>query len=184
MNTLMHLCCAPCANKPIDLLCGEGLTVSGFWYNPNIHPYTEYRVRKNTLVDYAAAIEMELVVVNGYGLRDFVRAVAEDIDGRCRYCYHSRLEAVAQYAVEHGYDSFTTSLLISPYQKHDLIAQIAREMEEKYHVSFLYRDFRPLFREGQERARELGMYLQKYCGCIFSEEERYQKKKKGATRPF
>ena len=72
-----------------------------------------------------------------------------------------------------GFDAFTTTLLVSPYQNHELLIQVAEEMAEKYGVKFLYRDFRPGFREGQAEARELGLYMQKYCGCVFSEEDRY-----------
>ena len=153
-NTLMHMCCAPCANQPIAQLREEGLSVTGFWFNPNIHPYTEYQARKRTLEDYAREIGMKLVIGGTYDLRPFVTAVAGNIDGRCPYCYRVRMEETARYAAEHGYDSFTTSLLISPYQNHDAIAAIAREMGQKYGVDFLYRDFRPLFQAGQAFARE------------------------------
>lgn len=177
MNTLLHICCAPCSISCIESLRGESIALTGFWYNPNIHPFTEYKARKNTLVDYAASIELPLVVENLYGLRTFISHVSPDFDNRCGYCYQSRLEETARYAAEHGFDSFTTTLLISPYQKHELIRETAERVAEAYGVAFLYRDFRPLFRDGQQKARELGLYMQKYCGCIFSEEERYQKKK-------
>ena len=184
MRTLMHICCAPCANRPIDVLRQEGLEVTGFWFNPNIHPYTEYQARKATLERYAKEIGMKLVIGGTYDLRSFIAHVADNIDGRCAYCYRVRMEETARYAAEHDFDSFTTSLLISPYQRHDAIAAAAREMGEKYGVAFLYRDFRPLFQAGQEFARAHGFYMQKYCGCIFSEEERYMahKWKKAARR--
>lgn len=184
MNTLMHICCAPCANRPIAQLREEGYSVTGFWFNPNIHPYTEYQARKSTLERYAKEIGMKLIIGGRYDLRSFITHVADNIDGRCAYCYRVRMEETAKYAAEHGFDSFTTSLLISPYQKHEAIASIAAEMGKQYGVEFLYRDFRPLFREGQEFAREHGFYMQKYCGCIFSEEERYMaaKWKKEARR--
>ena len=186
MTTLMHICCAPCANRPIARLREEGIAVTGFWYNPNIHPYTEYQARKRTLEGYAREIGMELIVGGTYDLRPFITAVAGDIDGRCAYCYRVRMEAAARYAAENGFDSFTTSLLISPYQDHQGIAAAAREMGERYGVEFLYRDFRPLFQEGQQFAREHGFYMQKYCGCIFSEEDRYmaaKRRKRAATAP-
>ena len=184
MKTLMHMCCAPCANQPIRTLREEGLEVSGFWFNPNIHPYTEYRARRTTLEEYAREIGMPLVQINEYGLRMFVQNVADNIDGRCGFCYRVRMEETARYAAEHGFDSFTTSLLISPYQNHEAIVATARAMAQEYGVEFLYRDFRPLFRAGQEFAREHGMYMQKYCGCVFSEEDRYlaKKRKKAAQR--
>lgn len=175
---LLHICCAPCANQCIESLRAEGQQVTGFWYNPNIHPFTEYRSRRNTLREYAGQIQMELLEEDVYGLRPFVQAVAQDIDHRCTYCYQVRMDETARIAAQEGYDGFTTSLLISPYQNHEGIIEAARAASERYQVPFVYRDFRPLFRKGQERARELGFYMQKYCGCIFSEEDRYCKKKK------
>ena len=148
MKTLMHICCAPCANRPIAALREEGIELAGFWYNPNIHPYTEYRSRKTCLEDYAREISLPLVVVNDYGLRQIVQHVADNIDGRCAYCYRVRMEETARYAAEHGFDSFTTSLLISPYQNHEAICAVARAMGGEYGVEFLYRDFRPLFPGG------------------------------------
>lgn len=185
MKTLMHMCCAPCANRPIAQLREEGMVVSGFWFNPNIHPYTEYQARKRTLEDYAKEIGMKLIIGGTYDLRSFITNVAGNIDARCGYCYRVRMEETAKYAAENGFDSFTTSLLISPYQNHEAISAIGQAMGERYGVDFLYRDFRPLFREGQDYAREHGMYMQKYCGCIFSEEDRYlaaKRKKKAAGK--
>ena len=174
----MHICCAPCANRPIAQLQSQGHTVAGFWYNPNIHPFTEYRARRNCLREYAAEIGLTLLERDEYGLRPFVRAVAGDIPGRCVKCYEMRLYEAARQAAEGGFDAFTSSLFISPYQKHDLMAQVARKAGEAYGVPFFYQDFRPLFREGQQFARDHGFYMQKYCGCVFSEQERYLKPSK------
>ena len=102
-------------------------------------------------------------------------ATYPDFDARCAYCYESRLSAAAKYAAEHGFSSFSTTLLISPYQNHELLRQTGERAAQEYGVSFLYRDFRPNFRVGNQRARELGFYMQKYCGCVFSEQDRYQK---------
>lgn len=178
VKTLLHVCCAPCANMCIDTLRADGQELTAFWYNPNIHPFTEYRARRNCLRDYAASIALPLAEQDEYGLRPFVRAVAEDIDGRCVKCYEMRLFAAADYAARNGFDSFTSSLFISPYQNHELLKEVAERAADAYHVRFQYRDFRPLFRQGQERARELGFYIQKYCGCVFSEQERYLKPSK------
>ena len=174
-KTLMHTCCAPCSVSCIELLRSQGIEPVAYWFNPNIHPYQEYKARRDTLMAYAPSIGMELIVQENYGLRDFCRAVCDDIDHRCGKCYEMRLEQTALYAARHGFNSFTTSLLVSPYQNHELIAETARRMGKRYGVTFLYRDFRPGFREGQAKARELGFYMQKYCGCVFSEEDRYRK---------
>lgn len=177
MNTLLHICCAPCSNMCIETLRADGIEPVGFWYNPNIHPFTEYRSRRNCLQDYAATIDLKLIEHDEYALRPFIRTVAPDIAGRCVHCYAMRLGRAAQVAAEQGFDSFTSSLFISPYQNHELMREVAQRAAAEYGVQFLYRDFRPYFREGQDRARALGFYMQKYCGCIFSEEERYRKPK-------
>lgn len=178
MKTLLHICCAPCANQCVEVLRGEGLEVYGFWFNPNIHPFTEYRARRNCLRGYAEDVALPLIEKNDYALRPFVRAVAEDIANRCGKCYEIRLFEAAKQAKEGGFDSFTSSLFISPYQNHQLMMDTAQRAAEEYGVEFLYRDFRPYFKAGQEYARQHEFYMQKYCGCVFSEEERYLKKNK------
>ena len=178
MKTLLHICCAPCANQPIEVLRGDGIEVTGFWYNPNIHPFTEYRARRNTVREYAPTIDLKLIEKDDYGLRPFVREVAADIAGRCVKCYEMRLFDTARQAAEGGFDSFTSSLFISPYQNHELMREVAERAAHAHGVEFLYRDFRPYFRDGQDFAREHGFYMQKYCGCVFSEQERYLKPKK------
>ncbi len=184
MRLLMHICCAPCSVACIASLRSEGLEPVGYWYNPNIHPFTEYRMRRNTLTEYADRIGLRLEVRDDYGLRDFVRNVADDIDGRCVRCYGMRLREAARFAREKDFEAFTTTLLISPYQNHELLRKTGEAAAEEFGVPFLYRDFRPLFRQGQEEARNLGLYMQKYCGCIFSEEDRYlaAKRRKKAER--
>ena len=178
MKTLLHVCCAPCANQCIEVLRGDKFEVSGFWYNPNIHPFTEYRERRNCLRTYAESIELPLIEKNDYALRPFIREVAVDIAHRCGKCYEMRLYEAAKTAKEGGFDSFTSSLFISPYQNHELMKETAERAAAEYDIEFLYRDFRPYFKAGQEFAREQGFYIQKYCGCVFSEEERYLKASK------
>ena len=161
MKTLLHICCAPCANQCIEVLQTDGFEVSGFWYNPNIHPFTEYRARRNCLRDYAQTISLTLIEKNDYALRPFIREVAEDIAHRCSKCYEMRLFETARQAKELGFDSFTSSLFISPYQNHELMRQTAERAAAEVGVEFLYRDFRPWFHAGQDRARELVFCMQK-----------------------
>ena len=160
------------------MLRGDRFDVTGYWYNPNIHPFTEYRARRNCLRDYAATIDLPMIEQDDYALRPFIREVAGDIGNRCVKCYEMRLFEAARTAKDNGFDSFTSSLFISPYQNHELMRDVAERAAFEYGVEFLYRDFRPYFRAGQDKARELGFYMQKYCGCVFSEEERYLKKNK------
>ncbi len=173
---LLHCCCAPCSVSCVEPLLAEGVELTAFWYNPNIHPFKEYEARRDCLAEYMESLKIPLKVKENYGLREFVVNVAEDIDNRCVYCYTHRLEEAAKYAKENGFDGFTSTLFASIYQDHGLMKQKAQELALKYGVRFYYRDFRPNFREGNGKARESGLYMQKYCGCIFSEEDRYQKK--------
>lgn len=173
---LLHVCCAPCSIACVDSLREEGFAPTAFWFNPNIHPFTEYRARRDTLRAYAASIGLPLVEQDTYGLRPFLAAVGGAVDARCPVCYAMRLDAAAAYAAQNGFPRFTTTLLISPYQQHALLIEAGERAAAAHGIDFLYRDFRPLFRQGQQRARELGLYMQKYCGCIFSEEERYCRK--------
>lgn len=122
---------------------------------------------------------MPLFVEGDYGLRQFLREAPNFVFGeRCRYCYDVRMDFTAEYAAQHGFKQFTTTLLISPYQNHEQLKASAQKAAERHGVEFLYRDFRPLFKAGQEKSRELELYMQKYCGCVFSEEERYRKRNK------
>ena len=176
MKLLMHTCCAPCSVYCIESLRGENIEPTLYWYNPNIHPYMEYKARRDTLKEYASNIGVDAIFEEDYGLDEFCRNVVSDLSNRCiNYCYPVRLEQTAKYAKDNGFDTFTTTLLVSPYQKHDVIAEIANNIAKEYGLTFLYRDFRVGFREGQQKARELGLYMQKYCGCVFSEEDRYAK---------
>jgi len=171
MKLLLHTCCAPCSVYCIDSLREEGIEPTVYWYNPNIHPYMEYKSRRDCLKEYTKSIGIEAIFEEDYGLDEFCKNVVGDLQNRCKnYCYRVRLEQAAKYAKDNGYDAFSTTLLVSIYQNHDAIIEIANEMAEKYGVEFLYRDFRVGFREGQAKARELGLYMQKYCGCVFSEE--------------
>lgn len=174
IKLLMHTCCAPCSIYCIDTLQKEGIEPILYWYNPNIHPYIEYKNRRDTLKEYAESINIKVIFEEEYGLDKFCKNVIGDLKNRCsNYCYRVRLEQTAKYAKENGFDAITTTLFVSPYQKHEELKLICEEICKKYGLEFSYRDFRVGFREGQAKARELGLYMQKYCGCIFSEESRY-----------
>jgi tRNA A37 threonylcarbamoyladenosine dehydratase len=190
MRLLFHCCCGPCSIASVESLIAESKTPTLFWYNPNIHPLTEYRSRRDALSQFASDKKLPLITfkpqpsptgegspLDEYGLDLFLRSVGNEtgMPGRCGICYRLRLEKTAAFAAEHGFDAFGTSLLISPYQQHETIQRIGGELAAQYGIEFLYRDFRPLFKKSQAVARSLGLYMQKYCGCIFSEKERYEK---------
>ena len=174
MKLLLHTCCAPCSVYCIESLRNKNIDPTVYWYNPNIHPYMEYKARRDCLKEYTKSINIQAIFEEEYGLDEFCRNVIQDLENRCiNYCYPIRLEQTAKYAKENGYDTFSTTLLVSPYQKHDEIRRIGEKIATNYNLLFYYEDFRVGFREGQAKARELGLYMQKYCGCIFSEEDRY-----------
>jgi len=172
MRLLFHCCCGPCATACIESLSAEGITPTLFWYNPNIHPLTEYHKRRDALSAFAAAGNLELEMFDEYGLESFLSGMGGKTEApeRCSVCYRMRLERTAAYAAEKGFDAFSTSLLISPWQQHDVIRSLGEELAAHYGVKFVYRDFRPLFQRSRILARAAGLYMQKYCGCIFSEK--------------
>ena len=174
MKLLMHACCAPCSVYCIKELRSENIEPTIYWYNPNIHPFTEYKARRDCLKEYCQKINIKLEVNDEYGLRDFCKNTINNLQSRCvDYCYPIRLRKTFEYAKENGYDAVTTTLLYSIYQKHDFIKHYCEELSNEFGIQFLYRDFRVGFWEGHEEAKNAGLYMQKYCGCIFSEESRY-----------
>ncbi len=175
MNILMHMCCSNCAVYPVRELSQRGVNVKGFWFNPNIHPYLEYKSRLDSLRKLQEIWDLEVIYEDHYGLKDFLRNVVNNEDARCEYCYTVRLEKTAARAKETKADAFTTSLLVSPYQNLDMIKTVGMLMQQRYDVEFYFEDFRGGYREGRKMAVDLGLYRQKYCGCVYSEMERYLK---------
>ena len=172
MKLLMHACCAPCSVYCIYELRKENIEPTIYWYNPNIHPYKEYEARRDCLIEYTKSINVECIIEDEYGLDEFCKNVANNLNSRCvDYCYPVRLRKTFEYAKEHGYDAVTTTLLYSIYQKHEFIKKLCEDLSKEFGIDFLYRDFRYGFWIGHEKAKEAGLYMQKYCGCIFSEEQ-------------
>ena len=118
------------------------------------------------------------LALKDYPLEEWLAHVAAEPQNRCAYCYESRLSAAAKYAAENGFPCYSTTLLISPYQNHELIRELGETIGREHGVEFVYMDLRPQFRAGQDAAREMELYMQKYCGCIYSEKERYIRKKR------
>ena len=174
MKLLLHICCGPCALYPVrELLDKKFDKITGFFYNPNIHPPSEYKKRKDTLSEAASKIGFE-IIIPAYKMEEYFRKVIskEDSPERCRLCWELRLSETAVFAKNNGFDAFTTTLLISPYQDHEKIKEIGEKIAGEKGVQFYYQDFRPGFKGAQEQARKENLYRQKYCGCVFSELER------------
>ncbi len=173
MRLLLHICCGPCAIVPVETLRALGLDVMGYFFNPNIHPFREFQKRRETLAEYASVSGLEVIWDQGYDLESFLERTRPWGGDRCRACYELRLEATARYARERAFDAFTTTMLYSRYQKHDWIKEVGQKIENHLKVPFYYYDFRPGWKEGIKKSKALGLYRQPYCGCLFSEKERY-----------
>jgi predicted adenine nucleotide alpha hydrolase (AANH) superfamily ATPase len=182
MSVLIHSCCGPCLGGSIDILrdsLGDE-PVESYWFNPNIHPYLEYRQR---LLSFASLCENLKIKANygnlDYGLDFFLNELNGKFnEERCYYCYCMRLKEAARFAAKHNFRAFTTTLLISPYQQHELICEAGHAIAKEFNCEFHYSDLRPGFKQTHEAARKHELYKQKYCGCIFSEYSRFKDDKR------
>jgi len=181
-RVLLHTCCAPCLIHPLELLQGRGYEVVPFFFNPNVHPFREYRERYFAVVDYCES--RGLALKSGpYEMESFLAEVAQGEAGgqepggkaRCSRCFSMRLNRTAIEARRLSIASFTTTLLVSPYQDQALIVEAGEEAALEHGVHFIAEDMTGGFKEAAGRSREEGMYRQSYCGCVYSEKERYQK---------
>jgi len=173
MRTLLHICCGPCACYPVEQLRNEGMEVWGFFYNPNIHPYQEYLRRLEAVKRVEEELNFKVIYRDRYELEMFLRSVSFRESDRCRVCYHMRLVACAQVARKGKFDSFSSTLLGSTHQDHQLIRDTGRAVGKEYNIPFRYEDFRAGKAAGRKRSEGFGLYRQQYCGCIYSEKERY-----------
>lgn len=178
MRLLLHICCAPCICAPMEELVHlrkEGLEIEGYFYNPNIHPLLEFRRRLKAVKVYESTEKGPLPIhyCEDYGLEEFLRTVVNETPKRCEDCYSMRLLSTARYAKEHGFDAFSTALLFSTHQKHELVKKAGEEASRLVGIPFYYMDYRHLYEKSHTMAKKLCLYLQSYCGCIFSEYERY-----------
>jgi predicted adenine nucleotide alpha hydrolase (AANH) superfamily ATPase len=213
MKILLHICCANCAITPFERLKEKGDEVTGYFFNPNIHPYQEYQKRLDTLKQYSEKIGLKVIYRDEYLLEEFLRNVAHQVNPvrnsvgalnhseivpktdptaeqqgivsngvkeRCQYCYKVRLEATAQEAKNRAFDGFSTTLLQSSHQSHALIKETGEHIAHEMGVPFYYEDFRQGWRKGVEISKAMGLYRQQYCGCIYSEKERFLRSNKSA----
>jgi predicted adenine nucleotide alpha hydrolase (AANH) superfamily ATPase len=155
----------------------QGHQITGVFYNPNVHPYQEYQRRHQTLREYAEKTFLNVIWPEGYPMEEFLRAVATLKESeRCAFCLRDRLAYTAELAIMEKYEAFTTTLLYSKFQNHDLIRVMGKELSQQLGIFFYYHDFRVGWDEGVKISKELGMYRQPYCGCIYSEKKRFYKK--------
>lgn len=176
---LLHCCCAHCAAYYINHLKELGYEVAAYWYNPNIHPYLEHENRLKSMKTLAETLDIPLYIEEGYEMPEFLAKVSSDVGNRCSNCFEMRLEKSAEFALENGFQAFTSTLLISPHQKHDLLKSIGEMVAEGKNLEFYYEDMRKRYSDSRCITKPIDLYRQQYCGCIYSEWERYGEKKEG-----
>jgi hypothetical protein len=172
----MHLCCGPCALTPVRSLQDQGCDVVGLFLNPNIHPAEEYIRRRDSALAAAEELGIKVIVRDQeYEPQAWFREIAFRETNRCFHCYRMRLERTAQIAARGNFDAFTTSLLYSKFQKHDVLKGLCQDLAAGSGPEFLYQDFREGWTRGIEQSKAMGLYRQDYCGCLYSEVEHRQK---------
>jgi len=172
-SVLIHVCCAHCAAYTVEYWRQREFDVTALWYNPNIHPYMEHRHRLESMKSLAEESNLRLIVPENYDIVEYFRRVVGHESQRCSSCYELRLETAAETARQHGFDAFTSTLLISPQQKHDVIKEIGEKIAGEKGVEFFYADLRKRYSESRHLTKPLNLYRQQYCGCVYSEYERY-----------
>jgi predicted adenine nucleotide alpha hydrolase (AANH) superfamily ATPase len=184
MKLLMHICCSNCAIYPLENFLSKGIDVKGLWFNPNIHPYTEYSNRLDSLRKLQKLWNFDIEYVDEYALDDFLKSIVNQGRNRCLFCYSIRLDKAAESAKKMNLGGFTTSLLASPYQKFDMILEIGEAAGKRHGIPFFAEDVRQGWGISRALSTELGLYRQKYCGCIYSEMERNLTKSRKKSTAF
>jgi len=172
-KVLVHVCCAHCAAYTVEHWRQQGYEITGFWYNPNIHPYSEHQSRLESTKELAEKIDLPLIISEGYDMPEYFRRVAGKESQRCRECFRLRLEKTADTARENGFDAFTTTLLISPHQQHEVLRETGEAIAGEKGIEFLYTDLRKRYSDSRHITKPMDLYRQQYCGCLYSEWERY-----------
>ena len=178
MKILLHICCAPCEIYPVEKLRKDKHAAGGFFYNPNIHPYSEYLKRKDEVEKYSKEAGLNITCPD-YDAAEYFQHImdGENRKNRCPACWRLRIKRCAQFAKENGFDAFTATLLGSPYQDHEVLKNICEDIAQAAGVKFYYEDFRTGFNAAHDKAKTKGMYRQNYCGCLFSKKERIKKER-------
>jgi len=172
---LIHMCCAPCSVYPVKILREQDFEIMGFFYPHNIHPYTECQKRQQALETFAELEKFRVVWDKEYNLMEFLQNIAFRESNRCAFCYHERIKSAALLAKRGKFDYFTTTLLYSKFQNHEMIKSIGESMAKAAGIAFYYHDFREGWKQGIEESKQLQLYRQQYCGCIYSERDRFYK---------
>ena len=174
MKLLLHTCCGPCLIYPLKRVREKGFEPEIYYFNPNIYPFVEFVRRKEALEKLRQSTDFK-VIYPEYDAAEFNLAIAETPQSpqRCYNCWALRLRRSAQFAKDNKFDSFSTTLLVSPFQDHNALKEIGDKVARDEGIEFYYEDFREGYRTARQEAKEKGIYCQKYCGCTYSKEKQY-----------
>ncbi len=179
---LLHACCAPCSSSVVERL-QQQYELTLFYYNPNIHPQSEYQIRCDEIIRWCERIELPLIVseYDPQVWHYYVKGYEQEPERgeRCTLCYRLRLTQTAHRAKQDGYDLFTTVLSISPHKDADRINQLGDELANAVGVDFYQANFKKQggFQRSLEISKEQGFYRQNYCGCHYSLAENQRRKR-------
>lgn len=182
-RVLVHVCCATCYLGIAADLDKQGVEFEGFFFNPNVHPLIEFRRRLKACRVLSHDAKLPMTFDEEYGLVGWLRTVVGHENERCELCYRMRLERTAQEASKRGFAAFTTTLLASPHQRHDRVREIGLEIAQRAGVGFLYRDWRETHESACAQSKGRSLYRQQYCGCIYSEYDRFRNTTTHLWRP-
>jgi len=182
MKLLLHTCCGPCLLPVAPKLRADGHELAAYFYNPNIHPAAEHARRLEACEAAARELGLRTLPPPSYEPQSFFRAVTFREEERCRLCYRLRLFEVALASRDDGFEAFTTTLLVSPHQNLEGIREAGEAAAAAVGVGFHFEDLRPLFPRVKEMAEELGLYRQRYCGCLYSEIEAQKTRRRNRER--
>ncbi len=168
----LHICCAPCSIEVIDSLANDGYEIYGYFYNPNVQPFDEYKKRRDSVITYMDKLGLEYEIAD-YDAYEYFEKIGDILKGkeRCTICYDLRLEKSSKRAKELGFGVYSTTLLWNPHKDFNFIADVGRKNAEKYDLEFHFPKLSHDYWKYKNKAKEEEMYLQKYCGCVFSSWE-------------
>lgn len=176
---LLHSCCGPCSTYVINKL-KEVFDLTIYYYNPNIYPNEEYYKRLEEQKKVINLIDSNIKIIEGfYDYNEYLNVVKgyENLGEksiRCYNCYEFRLKKTYEYAIEHHFDYYTTTLSISPYKNSLWINEIMTRYSSK-ECQYLYSDFKKEdgYKKSLIYSKEFDLYRQDYCGCEFSQNEHF-----------
>lgn len=173
MKVLLHICCAPDATTAYKRL-SQSNEVTGYFFNPNVHPYEEYLKRREAVEKLSKLWDFDAFYPK-YDPKPWFEIVKglEDLpegSERCEKCIAFRMSQSATFAKENGFEAFATSLTTSPHKDVRFINDVGMKIADSLKIKYIQSTFRKAngFLESVNYCKTLGIYRQNYCGCVYS----------------